>query len=310
MSKNVTSDDIVWYAECESNHPLWDGPDRANSQKAQADADDHDRKIHEGARTASVLSKSANNRPDFITLERHLSNQKSSFIQAVVSEIAGSDEVKITPWFSEQACLCKHAFTLPKPAIKSVRPRGMVNCCGKSRELVDIFFDNDFNLPMKDTLSKLISLAKKCISEEKHPPLSTTTYNKSSDKVLRITRNHIVLPLDSGDNPILPPFKIPSLGPPGDWLPTDEWDKIDVVTCEGAHDHADRDYAEHDYDVTINNPKLTFEYNQEVIKQEDDTYFTFTKVNPQHIRWSLFAQNCTFSCSEIWIRIMYRVVPL
>lgn len=45
-----------WYAECESGHPLWTGPEHDDYEGAQADATAHDNARHGGAPTAVVLN--------------------------------------------------------------------------------------------------------------------------------------------------------------------------------------------------------------------------------------------------------------
>src|SRR5919199_628458 len=88
------------------------------------------------------------------------------------------------------------------------------------------------------------------------------------------------------------------------------WDHREVVRVEGRHLHLGRAYVCTNKNFSTPNRSVQFEWSQEELKKDKDTFWEFHRYTPRSIEWSVCAQNCTWSCDEVRLRIEWRLVPV
>jgi hypothetical protein len=82
---------------------------------------------------------------------------------------------------------------------------------------------------------------------------------------------------------------------------------VETIKVEGSHAHAGGENCVTNT-YNCNNGKFTA-WSQVELKRDNDTHWEFTHTSDTQISWHVCANNCVFSCDEIWLQIMYRTGP-
>lgn len=89
--------------------------------------------------------------------------------------------------------------------------------------------------------------------------------------------------------------------------PSEAWDWSEEVNLEGTHGRLGKTTLTKR--IQLPDTEHILEWNQELVKKDNDTGWDFRAYSSRDIEWTIWANNCAFSCDEITLRIMYRVVP-
>jgi hypothetical protein len=276
------------------------GNDNEAKQSALEECDDYCSKNHqenkssikrEGRQVLTIDEYFSNNQ---FTEANEKENEKK--FKVVIEEVPlHNDKVKITPWIPSAGCLCEEAVEIPKSCIESVAILNQeITCCNKKFPLLELTLSEDATIPVINLflkLSSFIERSKRSIDFYLYPHLQSNSF-KSNLKITSLSQVNAGIYAEKKSLNTL-----------------EAWDYVKEVYVEGAHAHAGGRTTLFER-FQLNDNRFKYEWNQEVLKKDDDTGWEFEARTVQDIEWRVWAQNCVFSCDEITLRIMYRVVPI
>jgi hypothetical protein len=86
------------------------------------------------------------------------------------------------------------------------------------------------------------------------------------------------------------------------------WGHPEVMQIEGGRLRPHRSYVCTNKSFNTSDGSVQFEWSQEELKKDKDTFWEFHRYAPRNIESSVCAQNCTWRCDEIRLRIEWRSV--